>query len=206
MLENATSQEQKEFLKQWWNGYGKAIVIAIIVGIAIGYGWRFWQHHKTERALAASQAYQQLVIAQHVFPKQFDKMAHQLIKKYSGTPYADFASMMVAKEQVGNKQYKQALLSLEWVVHNSQSDALMQLAKIRAARVALVLKQPNKAMQLVSKVNYKGFMPLVDSVRGDAQKALGNNKQAEVYYKKASAGLAEAKVNDSFISLKASQP
>ena len=206
MMDRAIDREQIELLKNWWNEYGKAILIAIVVGLAMGYGWRFWQQHKMERAVAASNLYQELLIDLQSNPNAVKDSAQQLVSQYPSTPYASMASLILAKQQVADNQLADATQSLQWVVIHSNSAALQQVARIREARVLIAKQQPEQAIKILQTVNDATFAPLIDDAMGDAYKAMGQNAQAQNYYQQASIGLAQAQINNPFLSLKASQP
>ena len=50
MAELLTEEEQVEQLKKWWKENGLSIVGGVVVGLALVFGWRSWQHHQLERS------------------------------------------------------------------------------------------------------------------------------------------------------------
>ena len=58
-----TEEEQVEALKKWWAENGKSAVFGVVLGLGAIFGWREWQDYETARAMAASELYQELVVA-----------------------------------------------------------------------------------------------------------------------------------------------
>lgn len=205
MAVSAAEEEQIQQLKKWWRQYGKAIIVAIVLGLLVGYGWRYWQNHKMKVADQASVSYQQLLQAVKTDPSNVPVLANKLIHHASGTSYASFAELLLAKYDVDQNNLPAAAKQLKSVIAQSSDSGLVQIAKIRLARILLAEQQPKKALSVLSGIDGHDFSPLVDSVKGDIYLALAKPKMAKKYYKNASVGLAKANINNPFISLKASQ-
>ena len=62
MNDNMSDKEQIDMLKKWWTNYGKSILIAIIVGLLLGYGWNYYRTHQATTREQASLIYQKLLI------------------------------------------------------------------------------------------------------------------------------------------------
>ena len=58
-----TEEEQLEQLRRWWNDNGRATVVAIIVALAIGFGWQGWKQHSQSQREGASDLYQRMLQA-----------------------------------------------------------------------------------------------------------------------------------------------
>ena len=186
MNEYLTEQEERALLKKWWNDYGKSIAIAIVVGLAASYGWRYWQQHKLQRAERASAIYQQLVAADtQAKQDQVEQLAAELQNHYAKSPYATLANFHLAADAVNAAQYQKALINLRWVRDHSNSPEFKQIARLRSARILLQLKQPQSALDTVKPVEDSSFQGLIDQVQGDAYSALGQKAQAKAHYQAA---------------------
>ena len=40
-MSNLSNKEQADLVKAFWNDYGRWIAIAIIIGLVLGFGWRW---------------------------------------------------------------------------------------------------------------------------------------------------------------------
>lgn len=176
---NATDREQIESLKQWWHDYGKAITIAVVIGLLIGVGWRYWSRYNANRHNAASQLYMQMFSA--LGQKQSgvaDQYAKQLKSQYTQSPYAALAGMLQAKQAVAKADYHTAVSDLHWVVSNSKVVAFQDIARVREARVLLQEKQAAKARAVLAEVKASAFEPVVSMVKKAIDKAQGVPKKA----------------------------
>ncbi len=201
-----TDQEQVDMIKKWWNDYGKFIAIAVVVGLLIGFGWRYYNQHELQRAEQASAIYQSMGLASEQKNANAVKTyADQLTAQYPKSPYASLANFLLAKEMVGVNNLNGALMHLQWVVKNSKIKSYQQMARLRAARVLLAQKQPEKAMKMLAVVNDKNFAPLISSVKGDIYSAQGKQKMARAAYLKAKNGFMVLNTADPLINMKLAQ-
>src|SRR3990167_2036424 len=206
MIEDLTRQEQVELFKKWWHRYGKIALIAIIVGLAVGLGWRYWRQHQITQAGHASIIYQQLQSA--AAQKQLStaqSLSQQLMQNYSGTPYASMAALISAQEAVLQGQLNLALTQLQWVMNHADLASLQQIARLRASRILLAQKQYQSALHLLKTVNDPVYQPLIDGVTGDVYRAMGDTKLASQSYKAAQKGFAADGILDPFLEMKISQ-
>lgn len=205
MLERATNQEQKEMIKKWWNNYGKSILLAVIIGVGLGYGWRYWQAYRQEQQLRAEMLYTEMSSAamSGAPAKVWAKAAAELTTHYANTPYAVLADFWLAKLAVVAKQYPDAVKYLSNAVRIAGNDTLKQLAILRLARVYLASGQVQQAEMRVKTVLAPALAPLVDNVRGDVALAKGDKTKAAAYYLVSSKALANAHIKDELLSYKA---
>lgn len=205
---NMTSTEEVEMLKRWWNSYGKAIAIAVVIGLLVGFGWRYWNQYKTKQAAQASVLYQSMTIADYQKKVPLaEKFAGQLMSQYHRSPYATMAALWWAKEAIQQKKLPLALQKYEWVLKHGKLASLKQIAGIRAARVLLAQKKPKEALAMLDEVSDKTFKPLIDSVKGDVYTAMGNAKAARKAYAAAKTGMSSAiNTSDPLLEMKLAQP
>lgn len=204
MNDNLTDKEQIELLKKFWKDYGKSITIAVLLGLTISYGWRYFQHYRVERGERASLLYAQLQTAvQKKKTESADQYFQLLISRYPHTPYAALAALMNAQEAVSKKQFDVALQRLEWVMTHAESKSFQQIARLRSARVLLSQQQTEKALSLLEAVNDAAYQPLIDDVKGDIYTAMGQLDQAKKAYQSAQNQLQADRIDDKWIKMKA---
>lgn len=203
-----TNREQAEMLKKWWKDYGRAIAIAIVIGLIVGFGWRYWHKHQQKQAEQASLLYQSMsALDYQKKPKLARKFAQQLMQDYRRSPYAAFAALWSAKEAVQKNNLAAALANCQWVLKNSKVASFKQIARLRAARILLAQKKSNEALAMLSTVNDKTFEPLIENVKGDIYTAMGNNKAARKAYQAAKVGMSSAiGTTDPLLDMKLAQP
>lgn len=207
MPEYSTDQEQIEMIKRWWHDYGKAISIAIVIGLVIGFGWRYWHQHQIQTAENAAIIYQAMNVA---IVKKDDQStqqyANQLMQQFSKTPYATLAAFLLAKQEVQKSNLSQALSSLRWVIKNGRVKRFTQIARLRAARILISQNKSNDALKLLDVVDDASYQGLIDNVKGDAYAATGQLILAQKFYNSAKRNLENNGIDDPLLAMKLAQP
>lgn len=207
MPASLSDREQIEELKRYWQDYGKYIVIAVIIGLGVGLGWRYWHQQQDKMHAQASYMYQQLLTAANQQQAETVKqMSGEITKRYPQTEYASLANLMAAKTLIGQDQKDQALEKLNWVMTHSRIASFQQIARLRSARILLTEKKYDQSLKLLDVMDDKTFQPLVDEVRGDVYLAQGQGDKAQQSYSKAQKSLSASSGEDILLSLKLSQP
>lgn len=147
--------DQIQALKNWWKENGVSTVLSVAVAIAAVLGWRGWQAQQEARTEAAAFAYQDMLetfVATQQNPDDIAiaeamHKANTLKEEFGGTGYAHFGALVKAKQAVIDKDYDQAERELRWVVEDSDSEELREIAKIRLARAMLAAGKTDEALQ-----------------------------------------------------------
>lgn len=202
---NAVDKEQIQMLSDWWKTYGRSIVIAIILGLMIVFGWRYWIQYKENYRSQASNLYRSLFSA--VLSKQavvMNDQLNQLKAKYSRTPYASMGAMLVARSDVESHDLAKALTELNWVVENSKANSLRQLARLSAGQILLSQKHYPEAEKILQTVDDKTFQALINNLLGQVYLAEGDSVKAKQFFQSAKAGFQAAGINDMLIEMQLS--
>lgn len=188
-----TEKEQIAQMKEWWNEYGKAIAVGVILGVAIMFGWRYWHDYRESQQQQASLVYEQLLQSIQVHEEQVVAAeATRLVNEFSSTTYSDFGRLILAKLAVEKSEYDTAKKWYSEVTANSKMMGLRQVARIRHARLLIAEGKSEKALGMLAEMDDKAFLPLINAVRGDAYWALNKKKEAQDAYKKAVETSSEA--------------
>ena len=183
MTEYLTEQEQIEQLKKWFRVYGIPALFGVVVGIAIFYGWNYYQSYQTRILSHASRVYDEMLTdrAQNNIEGTLVQ-AQKLLSHYPSTPYGEMAALMLAREAVNKKDYSEALKQLSWVLDHSHQAAVRQMARLRIARIYITQQRPEEAIALLKTVDDKNFNGLIHEVLGDAELAGHHNTEAQAAY------------------------
>jgi len=182
----STEQEQLEAIKKWLREYAKYIMGAIIVVLAISYGWRYWQQEQMGIHGQASMLFEQGLAAMATNnPAEFQPIAQQLTTQYKSTPYAKLAALLLAKQFVDAGKLDAALAQLNWVIENADNSSLKQIARIRAARILLAQQNAKQALALLQPIDNTSYLPLINEVKGDILLAMQQPQQARQAYMQA---------------------
>jgi len=174
-----TEVEQVERLKQWWHDYGTSAIIGIIIAIVGGFGWHYWQQHRENQLLEASVQYEQLLTSiVNGEAGDAENRANNLIDQYPRTPYAQLAALQLARQDVYQNKLADAESKLQWLIKHGDNSALRAVARIRAARVLVAEKQPEKALELLEKNNNKAYISAIEETKGDILVSMGKKQEA----------------------------
>jgi predicted negative regulator of RcsB-dependent stress response len=184
--EYMTEEEQIEQLKRWLKQYSSTIIAGIILAVVIMTSWRMWENYHNKILYHASGVFDEMLALRaqnetHDASVQADKLIHH----YKKTPYAQMASLMLARDAIANKNYSEAEKRLNWVMDHSKTAPVREIARLRLARVFIAEKKADEALSTLDHVDDDSFIGLVDEVRGDAYLLQNNKALAKESYQKA---------------------
>ncbi|HQU15029.1 MAG: hypothetical protein B7Z66_05625 [Chromatiales bacterium 21-64-14] len=182
----ASEKEQIEALRSWWRGNGKAVVVGVILGLGVLFGWRAWQSYHHVRAGQASMEYAQMSVAVAAAKDdQARQWAAQIIADFATTPYAPLAAFTLARLDVEKGDLKAAQARLKWAVDHAGDRVIRAVARLRLARVLLSEGQPQAAWNVIRDVQPGGFAASYDQLRGDLYMAQKDSGKAHAAYQQA---------------------
>ena len=123
----------------------------LIIILSVFSVWKAWGIYQGKQAGQASQLYEEVQKA--VQDKDAAKIARSVSDvqdKFSGTVYAQMASMLAAKNAFDANDIKTAKAQLTWVQEHGKTDEYKYLAKLRLAGILLDEKSYDEALKLVS--------------------------------------------------------
>jgi predicted negative regulator of RcsB-dependent stress response len=201
--EYLTDDEQLERAKQIAREYGPWTVGAIIIGLALAYGWRYYQGHQDQVAMNAAAQFDTMNSAiQTNNSAKAREIAQALIKDYPTTPYADQAQLALARLSIDEGQDAAAVGPLTEVMTRSKDSELQRIARLRLARVQIDQGKPDDALKTLSDPS-GAFDATYHEVRGDAYYAKQDPaKAAEEYRAALGEGGAAGGMNSTLLALK----
>jgi predicted negative regulator of RcsB-dependent stress response len=186
-LELMDEHEKGEHVRAWLRQNGGAIVIGVGLGLALIFGWQWWQRSQAQHRETAALQYQVLSDARE--RKEIDTVvavADELARKYEDTPYAALAALQLADVKLTAGDDAAALAALQQVAELAKEDpALSALANLRRARVLLESGDAAAALALVEALPEKHYAGLAAELRGDALHALKRLDEAREAYRAA---------------------
>jgi predicted negative regulator of RcsB-dependent stress response len=113
------------------------------------------------------------------------RQAELLLEDYGSTPYAALAGLEMARLNAEAGDPESAETELRRVMDEAGEASSRDLARLRLARVLIASGKPQAALDLLSDALPVAWMSLVEEVRGDAYRKLGESDKARVAYDRA---------------------
>jgi predicted negative regulator of RcsB-dependent stress response len=203
LTEYLTEQEQIQQLKTWVKLYGPTIVLGIVLALIMTTGWRYWQNYQNKVLTHASGVYDEMLASRSQNNEEGAIIqAKKLLEHYRKTPYADMASLLLARDAVLKNDYPEAIKQLDWVIDHSKNNSMREIARIRIARILITEQKADEALALLKKINDKNYMGLIDEVRGDAYLIKQDPEAARKAYQLALQELPNADVTRPILEMK----
>jgi predicted negative regulator of RcsB-dependent stress response len=175
-------EAQVEQLKQWWNENWVALAAGLVIGLGGIWGWSEWQNAKARTAEKASQIYEDL---RKAAPDQMAGLADNLQQDYAATPYASHGALLMAEKAAEKNDWPAAQQRLEWVVKHADDYGLVEIARLRLARVLWQQNKPDEALTQLDVKDDDAFAALYQELRGDIKLSQGDKGAARAAYQKA---------------------
>lgn len=172
--------EQAEYVKKWCREYGFGILLGIIFTVSMSWGCNYWRQVKENNLLVASMQYEHLValIDTNENISTVNRLADGLLKNYPYTPYASLAALQLAKLAVNQNNLTEAANKLGWIIDHGHDQTLQSIARLRLARILLILNKTKEAWNILSENEDKAYVPIFFEEKGDILNNLGHSKQA----------------------------
>lgn len=178
-----TDEEQIEALKAWWQENGKALIFGIVLGISIIGGWRIWDGYREDQSVAASVIYQDLQTAlRDNQGEAVREHGQQLLDEYTGTPYAVFAALALARQSVQEDDLESAAALLNRALDQADDPSIQHVARLRLVQVLIAQDKSEDAMSLIKTIDPGQFTAQYEELRGDILVAQGNTDAAREAY------------------------
>lgn len=191
--EYLSETEQAEQLRRWLRENWIWMAAGIALTLGGFYGWRWWESHQVDRAVEAETRFAAMVDA--LARDQRDeglRIAGELTGEYADTPYADQATLVLARLDVESGDLQQAGDRLSQVMETSDDPELRLVARLRLARVQLAQAQYDAALATLAGAGEASVEARVAELRGDVLYAKGDRTAALEAYRQAQAATGTA--------------
>jgi predicted negative regulator of RcsB-dependent stress response len=110
-------------------------------------------------------------------------LGQQLKEDYSGSTYAQFAALHMARLAVNNGDLPEAEAQLRWVLGKAGSGSdIAQVAQLRLARVVASTGDTEQALMILQEAGEGTYQASYAIARGDILLGLGRDDEARVAY------------------------
>ena len=202
-IELLDEHEQSERVRAWLHDNGTAIFGGIALGLALIFGWQWWQRTQAERNVTAAVQYQALVdAAARNDADTVQQMGEALSSEHSGSPYALLASLQRAEQALAAGDAAAAAAALTAARKENTDPASRGLLTLRLARTYMAQGDAGQALSLLEDDALGTYAGLADELRGDALLALGRRDEARSAYTDALEALDVGAPNRSLVEMK----
>lgn len=181
-----TEEEQVEAIKKWWKENGKSVIGGVVLGFAIIGGWQGWQGYQRNQGEAASAYFD--AMRQAVRSGRDDKAIEdgkRLIGDFGGSAYASFAALELARLAYQRSEKAVARDHLQWVSDSALDPSIRELGRLRLGRLLLDMKELDALQALLGQQASAAFAGEFAALRGDYERARGNEDAAREAYQEA---------------------
>jgi predicted negative regulator of RcsB-dependent stress response len=199
-----TDREQEEALRNWWRENWSWVLSGIVLGLALLFGWRWWEAREVAQGESAALAYREFLGALDRGDREAaEAMEGELENRHGGSPYVDQGHLAFARVLVEQGDFDAAATRLRTVMEKSDDEELRQVARLRLARVLIEQSKYDEALGLLDPGKAGAFASLEHSLRGDALAAKGDDEGARREYEAAlAAPLEDPTVDRNLLRLK----
>lgn len=169
--------DQMEAVKRFFAENGKALLVGVVIGIGALLGWRYWNSHKAEAAMATSQEYQKVVAGLSGDKPDTLASAEKFVSDTQGS-YGAFAALELAQQYADKNDLAKAAAQLQQGLKNTDDANLQAVLSLRLARIQIQQKQADDALATLDAVKGEGWKAIVADVRGEALLSKGDRKGA----------------------------
>lgn len=195
--------EQGERVRTWLRQNGSSLLTGITMGLALVFGWQWWQGrgvtHQQEAA-AQYQAFNEAVVAGDAAKAKV--FADLLASKYDDTAFADLAVLRHAAFLHSTGKTDQAVQLLKTAQPQVERPDLAEIFSLRLAKLLLISGKPAEAGKQLASIAKPRYPALAEELRGDIASAEGRRDDARKAYQMALTTLDQAAPTRSIIELK----
>lgn len=174
-----SEREQADQLRNWLHENWVWLVAGVALTLAGYYGFRWWESRQASRAAAAGQRFGEMLEAIGAGRKDDGiRIAGEVTGEYADTPYADQATLVLARLDVDAGDFAAAQAKLARVADGSGDPDLRTVARLRLARVLLAQGRYDDALAALDQVAAPSIDARVLELRGDVKLAQGDRDGA----------------------------
>jgi predicted negative regulator of RcsB-dependent stress response len=188
--EYLSEREQAEQLRHWLRENWIWLVTGVALTVGGYYGWTWWQSRQAARAVAAGERYTAMLDAIAGGKREEGvRIAGEIGGEYADTPYADQATLLLARLDLESGDLAAAEAKLARVAAESEDPDLRIVARLRLARVQLAQGRYDDALKSLDAVATPAVDARVSQLRGDVRLAQGDKAAALEEWRKAVAAI-----------------
>ncbi len=190
-----SEEEQVEALRRWWDENGRSTIVAIVIALAVGFGWQGWREHRVQQSELASARYQEMIEAAGTAEDDAEvatvrHLAEGIRTDFPGSSYAQFAALHLARLAIAEGDLAAGEEQLRWVLTRNPATEIQLIAELRLARVTAARGNPQGGLEIIAAAEAGAYEPAYAEAEGDMYQQLGESGKAiEAYERSAALGM-----------------
>ncbi len=177
--------EQSEEVRKWLKDNMQTLVTGVAGGLALLYGWQFFQQWQAEQQQAAGEAFYHFEQAFEQKDRAQAEAALTALKQdFPRSLYTSMATMEYARLQM-DQDPAEALKTLQSLQEKSPDEAMANLLAYRVARLQWQTGDNDAALQTLAGIESPAYASMVAETRGDIYAESGKLDAARTAYQQA---------------------
>lgn len=191
--EYLSEREQAEQLRRWLRENWLWLIASVALTLGGIYGYKWWESRQASRSLAAEGRFTAMLDALGRNQREEGvRIGAELTSDYADTPYADQASLVLARLDIEAGDFARAGSRLAEVMNSTRDRELSLIARLRLARVQLAQGLFDEAIATLNAADAPAVAARIEELRGDVLLARGDKAGALASYRKAKAAAADS--------------
>lgn len=180
----ADEQQREEELQKWWKDNWKSIVSGVLIALVAICVFYYYREYREQVKQQSTADFYTIVVQNDGTDDNSINAVKGFIASNSNE-YGQLAAIQLAKSYISLAKYQEAYDVIITNIGLGNDDILDNLMRLRAARLAIELKQYPNATAALNAVKSDSFKSAVAELKGDLSRAQGNFKDALAFYKEA---------------------
>ena len=175
--------EEEDKLVSWFKDNFKNIIIGIIAGASFVLSYNYYFDSNLNKQYEISLKYENALTSYQ--DEKYDdvlRLSNELSATDPSNIYTSLINLYSAKIHHDNKDYEKALNSLKIIITNSDSQEILDIAKLRSARILIYLKRFDQAKNSILSIENHMEKAISTELLGDIEYYNNNFKEAKNYY------------------------
>ena len=183
-MSNQYTEEEEKFLS-WFKDNLKSMLVGLFAGIILILSYKYYINYKEDITSNLSYEYEQAVNKYNNGDNEYLLQKDQeFSNQYPSNIYTNLINLYSVKIFVDNEDIDRAFDKLDFVITNTSSLHIKNIAEIRKIRLMISQNQLDSALTLIKKIDPEGKNYILVELLGD------------IYYKNGEIQLAKETYND----------
>ena len=183
-MSNQYTEEEEKFLS-WFKDNLKSMLVGLFAGIILILSYKYYINYKEDITSNLSYEYEQAVNKYNNGDNEYLLQKDQeFSNQYHSNIYTNLINLYSVKIFVDNEDIDRAFDKLDFVIINTSSLHIKNIAEIRKIRLMISQNQLDSALTLIKKIDPEGKNYILVELLGD------------IYYKNGEIQLAKETYND----------